>query len=147
MGWPGPGSTAIFGQHRGPLPQPPEVSGPGTEPAKEGGTRRIADGRQRLVLRPQAGWKLTDRSALFTPPSALNRKVWQNQAGVTSCCPFRGDAEHPSYPRPRLSHLPALFLFAMAPVSSCHALLPALMVLATLQWVPAGVGSEVHWGA
>uniref|UniRef100_A0A4W2C6K4 Calcium binding protein 1 n=2 Tax=Artiodactyla TaxID=91561 RepID=A0A4W2C6K4_BOBOX len=83
MGWPGPGSTAIFGQHRGPLPQPPEVSGPGTEPAKEGGTRRIADGRQRLVLRPQAGWKLTDRSALFTPPSALNRKMRQEETSYT----------------------------------------------------------------
>lgn len=43
------------------------------------GRGRIAHGRQRLVLRPQAGWKLTDRSTLFSPPSALNRKVWQHQ--------------------------------------------------------------------
>ena len=52
MGWLGPGSMAIFGQNRGPLPKPPEVPGPGTEPVKAGGTRKIADGRQRLVLRP-----------------------------------------------------------------------------------------------
>lgn len=76
---------SYIGQQRGPLPQPLEVlqAGLGRVPVKVGGTRRIAGGRERLVSRPHTRWNLTHRCALFSPPGALNQKIWQHRAGVT----------------------------------------------------------------
>lgn len=67
MGW--PGSTAIFGKQRGPLPQTPEVgklSQAGSQGRRDG--ERENSWWQCLVLRLQTEWDLTHRQALFHPP-------------------------------------------------------------------------------